>query len=119
MRVHVKSENTSYTEEHIQSHYTYEKNHVQVFGHGSEVRVIQHLFASVSNTDLLCCALQVIITPKQHHFQFRTKRKVPRVGTLLVGLGGNNGSTVRVALALSRFRALCPTHAFAIGYSNR
>ena len=41
VRVHVKSENTSYTEEHIQSHYTYEKNHVQVFGHGSEVRVFR------------------------------------------------------------------------------
>src|SRR5690242_9132668 len=34
------------------------------------------------------------ITPIKKDYQFRTQIKVPKVGLLLVGLGGNNGTTV-------------------------
>jgi len=33
------------------------------------------------------------VTPKTETFRFKTQRKVPKVGLMLVGLGGNNGST--------------------------
>lgn len=52
VRVEVKSENTIYTPELITSHYVYEKNHVQVFGD------------------------EVFVTPKQHLYTFKTKRRV-------------------------------------------
>lgn len=55
IRLEVKSENTVYTADTITSQYVYEKNHVQVFGD------------------------EVIVTPKQHHYTFKTQRKVPKV----------------------------------------
>lgn len=36
----------------------------------------------------------VIITPKDTKYTFRTVTKVPRLGVMIVGLGGNNGTTV-------------------------
>jgi hypothetical protein len=57
IRLEVKGENTRYTAEEITSQYVYEKNHVQVFGD------------------------EVIVTPKQHHYTFKTQRKVPKVCT--------------------------------------
>ena len=64
----------SYTPEFITSKYLYEKNEVVLDGQ------------------------KVIITPQQHEYTFRTTRKVPRVGVMLVGWGGNNGSTVTAAI---------------------
>lgn len=64
----------SYTPEYITSKYLYEKNAVELDGQ------------------------KVIITPQQHEYTFRTTRKVPRVGVMLVGWGGNNGSTVTAAI---------------------
>jgi len=37
---------------------------------------------------------KVTITPKESKFQFKTDLRVPRLGVMLVGLGGNNGTTV-------------------------
>jgi len=37
---------------------------------------------------------KVVLTPQQHHYTFKTDRKVPKLGVMLVGLGGNNGTTV-------------------------
>lgn len=64
----------SYTADYITSRYLYEKNHVDLDGQ------------------------KVIITPQKHEYTFRTQRKVPRVGVMLVGWGGNNGSTVTAAI---------------------
>ena len=33
------------------------------------------------------------IRPRQHALQFRTDRRVPKTGVMIVGLGGNNGTT--------------------------
>jgi myo-inositol-1-phosphate synthase len=63
-----------YTADYITSKYLYEKNHVDMDGQ------------------------KVIITPQKHEYTFRTARKVPRVGVMLVGWGGNNGSTVTAAI---------------------
>lgn len=70
----VSNPNVSYTADYITSRYLYEKNHVDLDGQ------------------------KVIITPQKHEYTFRTKRKVPRVGVMLVGWGGNNGSTVTAAI---------------------
>eukprot|EP00177_Eucheuma_denticulatum_P007075 GFKZ01012868.1.p1 GENE.GFKZ01012868.1~~GFKZ01012868.1.p1 ORF type:complete len:524 (+),score=58.25 GFKZ01012868.1:168-1739(+) len=35
-----------------------------------------------------------VITPARESYTFRTQTRVPRVGVMLVGLGGNNGSTL-------------------------
>eukprot|EP00529_Nitzschia_sp_RCC80_P025492 CAMPEP_0113452552 /NCGR_PEP_ID=MMETSP0014_2-20120614/6906_1 /TAXON_ID=2857 /ORGANISM="Nitzschia sp." /LENGTH=531 /DNA_ID=CAMNT_0000343929 /DNA_START=143 /DNA_END=1738 /DNA_ORIENTATION=+ /assembly_acc=CAM_ASM_000159 len=61
----VQSDRTKYTEEHIVSNYRYETTVVD----GNIVR------------------------PKETNMEFRTERKVPKLGVMLVGLGGNNGCT--------------------------
>lgn len=38
-----------------------------------------------------------VITPTRECYTFRTQTRVPRVGVMLVGLGGNNGSTLVAA----------------------
>lgn len=43
-----------------------------------------------------------VVTTSTHTFQFRTKKKVPRLGLLLVGLGGNNGSTVTASILANK-----------------
>ncbi|GAX76991.1 hypothetical protein CEUSTIGMA_g4438.t1 [Chlamydomonas eustigma] len=35
-----------------------------------------------------------VVKPVTHQYQFRTDRKVPKLGVMLVGLGGNNGTTL-------------------------
>ncbi|KJE90064.1 inositol-3-phosphate synthase A [Capsaspora owczarzaki ATCC 30864] len=42
------------------------------------------------------------VTPTATNFVFRTERKVPRLGMMLVGWGGNNGSTVTGALLANK-----------------
>jgi myo-inositol-1-phosphate synthase len=39
------------------------------------------------------------VTPKKQVFTFKTQRKVPKVGLMLVGWGGNNGTTVTAGKA--------------------
>jgi len=36
---------------------------------------------------------KIVVTPKVDAFEFQTERTVPKLGIMLVGLGGNNGST--------------------------
>jgi len=76
--VEVKSTNTRYTPDEIISNYVYEKNQVQVFGD------------------------DVYIRPQHHTYTFKTKRHVPKTGLLLVGWGGNNGSTVTAAILANK-----------------
>jgi myo-inositol-1-phosphate synthase len=44
--------------------------------------------ASVDKND------QVTITPKETKYVFKTNTKVPKLGVMIIGLGGNNGTTV-------------------------
>jgi myo-inositol-1-phosphate synthase len=66
----VNSPFVKYNKDEIVSDYEYTRNHVE----------------TVNGT--------VNIRPQKHRYVFKTKRTVPKAGVLLVGLGGNNGSTV-------------------------
>ncbi|GFR65946.1 inositol-3-phosphate synthase [Elysia marginata] len=43
-----------------------------------------------------------IVTPKTEGYVFRTDRQVPRLGVMLVGWGGNNGTTVTAAVLANK-----------------
>ena len=42
------------------------------------------------------------VTPKEVNYDFKTLRKVPRTGVMLVGLGGNNGTTVTAGILANK-----------------
>jgi len=75
----VESPNTVYTDSHIESRYTYETTTVETDASG-----------------------RMIVKPKRTEYTFRVERKVPRVGVMLVGWGGNNGSTVTAAVLANK-----------------
>ncbi|CAI4221400.1 unnamed protein product [Auanema sp. JU1783] len=64
---------------HLESTYTYRKNHFEKSNNGS-----------------------LKVTPKEHNYYFRTQLKPKKTGVLLVGLGGNNGSTSYGAVLANR-----------------
>jgi len=78
MSVSVNGSNVTYDEKYITSTYNYE-NSTARFEDG-----------------------KMVITPKITEFNFRTVRKVPKLGVLLVGWGGNNGSTVTAGIIANR-----------------
>lgn len=45
---------------------------------------------------------EAIITPKETNYTFKTDTRVPRVGMMIVGFGGNNGSTVLAGVIANR-----------------
>lgn len=47
---------------------------------------------------------KVTATPVSHDFTFRTKRKVPKMGLMLVGWGGNNGTTVTASILANKHK---------------
>uniref|UniRef100_A0A9L0SNP2 Inositol-3-phosphate synthase 1 n=1 Tax=Equus caballus TaxID=9796 RepID=A0A9L0SNP2_HORSE len=49
------------------------------------------------------------VRPTSTRFTFRTARQVPRLGVMLVGWGGNNGSTLTAAVLANRLRLSWPT----------
>jgi len=67
----VNSPNVHYEDKFIISEYTYRNTE-----------------AAVNSAE------DVVITPKDTKYILKTERKVPRTGVMIVGLGGNNGSTV-------------------------
>jgi len=74
----VDSPNVAYTDEAILSSYDYQTAHTRLVDG------------------------QVVVRPETQKFSFRTERKVPRLGVMLVGLGGNNGSTVVAGVIANR-----------------
>lgn len=78
--IQVNSGSTIYSEEFIESKYIYEMNHCEI-DHGNK---------------------QVKIVPRKYQYNFRTKRRVQRTGVMLVGWGGNNGSTITGAIIANR-----------------
>jgi len=70
----VNAPNVAYTEEHIEAQYQYE--HVVVEGS--------------------------VVKPVSETYTFRTARKVPKTGLMLVGWGGNNGSTATAGIIANR-----------------
>jgi myo-inositol-1-phosphate synthase len=66
----VNSPQVKYTDEHIVSEYQYKTTKTK-FENG-----------------------ELIVEPQEVNYTFKTDRKVPKLGVMLVGLGGNNGTTV-------------------------
>ncbi|PVV03629.1 hypothetical protein BB560_001881 [Smittium megazygosporum] len=69
--IKVDSPNVAYSESNITTDYYYDKTVVSVDQEGSYTAV-----------------------PKKVHYQFSTDTKIGKVGLMLVGWGGNNGSTI-------------------------
>ena len=66
----VNSPKVQYTEEHIVSEYSYNSSKTK-FENG-----------------------ELVVEPTETNYTFKTERKVPKLGVMVVGLGGNNGTTV-------------------------
>src|SRR6185436_8403119 len=71
----VASPNVQYTESQIRSKYTYRTTAITRNESG-----------------------KMIATPKETLYDFKVDRKVGKVGVMLVGWGGNNGSTVTAGI---------------------
>ncbi|KAF9029530.1 Myo-inositol-1-phosphate synthase [Hymenopellis radicata] len=74
----VQSEHTSYSDEHITAKYS---------NRGASVIVADGQF---------------IINPTVDSFEFQTKREVSKTGLMMIGLGGNNGSTLTATILANR-----------------
>ncbi|KXN67460.1 myo-inositol-1-phosphate synthase [Conidiobolus coronatus NRRL 28638] len=79
IKVRVESETTQYTEEHILSKYQYRNSTVTRTNDG-----------------------QLKVTPTNVTYHFKTELNTPKVGLMMVGWGGNNGSTVTASIAANR-----------------
>ncbi|KAE8221792.1 hypothetical protein CF319_g4903 [Tilletia indica] len=81
--IHVDSPHVSYSDEYITSNYSYLNTHVtkKVNGDGTT---------------------SFLAKPVSQNYQFRTGRKVPKTGLMLVGLGGNNGTTITACILANR-----------------
>ncbi|KAF3760767.1 hypothetical protein M406DRAFT_83493 [Cryphonectria parasitica EP155] len=77
----VDSPNVQYTDTSILSKYTYR---------------------TTSVTRSSSSSSSYVATPRETVYNFKTDRRVPKVGMMLVGWGGNNGSTVTAALLANR-----------------
>jgi myo-inositol-1-phosphate synthase len=75
----VDAPNVEYSEEHITSKYEY-GNTKLVQGEGGKW----------------------VVKPWKESFEFRTKRKVPKLGVMLVGWGGNNGTTLTAGVLANK-----------------
>ncbi|KAK8138995.1 hypothetical protein PG984_002375 [Apiospora sp. TS-2023a] len=73
------SPNVVYTDDEIRSRYTYRTTSVAKQPNG-----------------------QYQVTPKAQLYDFKVGRKVPKVGMMLVGWGGNNGTTVTAGIMANR-----------------
>lgn len=75
----VDSPNVVYTENEIKSKYTYRTTSVAQTGNG-----------------------KYVATPKETVYDFKVERKVGKTGMMLVGWGGNNGTTVTAGIIANR-----------------
>ncbi|KAH8671238.1 myo-inositol-phosphate synthase [Xylariales sp. PMI_506] len=75
----VDSPNVVYTDSEIRSKYTYRTTSVAKDTNG-----------------------KYVATPKETLYDFKVDRKVPKVGMMLVGWGGNNGTTVTAGIMANR-----------------
>ncbi|KAK7861720.1 hypothetical protein R5R35_014578 [Gryllus longicercus] len=85
--VKVNSPNVTYSDEYIEATYDYQTTRVE----------------EVNGTYLA--------TPVTNRLQIRTARHVPRLGLMLVGWGGNNGSTLTAALLANKLQLSWATRA--------
>lgn len=75
----VQSPNVTYTPSEIRSKYTYRTSSVSQSGSG-----------------------ELKVSPKETPYTFKVDRKIPKVGVMLVGWGGNNGTTITAGLMANK-----------------
>ncbi|KAH8808027.1 hypothetical protein F5884DRAFT_351790 [Xylogone sp. PMI_703] len=75
----VNSPNVAYSDAEIHSKYTYRTTSVEQTAEG-----------------------KYVATPKETVYDFKVERQVPKTGLMLVGWGGNNGSTVTAGIIANR-----------------
>jgi myo-inositol-1-phosphate synthase len=75
----VNSPNVTYTDDHINTKYVYRTTAVSKAENG-----------------------KFVASPKETTYDFKVDRKVPKTGMMLVGWGGNNGSTVTAGIIANR-----------------
>ncbi|KAF2087804.1 Myo-inositol-1-phosphate synthase [Saccharata proteae CBS 121410] len=75
----VNSPNVEYTDNEIKSKYTYRTTAIESGPDG-----------------------KFVATPKETKYDFKVDRKVPKTGMMLVGLGGNNGTTVTAGIIANK-----------------
>lgn len=75
----VKAPNVKYTDDEITSEYVYHTTRVGKNANGS-----------------------FVVEPLAQKYTFRTKRRVPKLGVMLVGWGGNNGSTITAGVIANK-----------------
>ena len=75
----VNSPNVVYTDSEINTKYTYRDTSIKQGPDG-----------------------ELVATPTETRYDFKVDRKVPKVGVMLVGWGGNNGSTVTAGIIANR-----------------
>ena len=80
------SSNVTYTDGEILSKYTYRQTIVTKDANG-----------------------KYVATPSETPYEFKVDRKIPRLGVMLVGWGGNNGSTVTAGIIANRRRLVWDT----------
>ncbi|KAF4598900.1 Myo-inositol-1-phosphate synthase [Pleurotus pulmonarius] len=74
----VQSENTQYSDEYITSHFN---------NRGATVNLSEG---------------QILVTPTVQPYEFQTKRAVSKTGLMMIGMGGNNGSTLCSTILANR-----------------
>ncbi|KAL9111789.1 MAG: hypothetical protein Q9227_003848 [Pyrenula ochraceoflavens] len=79
LRFTVKSDNVKYTHDTITSHYPYHQTVVEKDANG-----------------------QFVATPKHTDYEFQTKRQIPKTGLMMVGIGGNDGTTATAGILANR-----------------
>ncbi|KAK3095457.1 hypothetical protein FSP39_014917 [Pinctada imbricata] len=78
-KIRINSPNVSYSEDVIESHFTYQTTSVSRDRDGT-----------------------LVATPVNTQYTFQTQRKVPKLGVMLVGWGGNNGSTITASILANK-----------------
>ena len=76
----ISSPNTTYTDDEIHSKYVYRDANVTYTQNG------------------------MVVTPYEKLYEFKTDRNVPRLGLMMVGWGGNNGSTVTASILANKHK---------------
>lgn len=79
---------------------------VQYYCIPAEPMIACHFFVSaqeyIKEVYKILIFLSVKVTPSTTQFTFHTERAVPKLGVMLVGWGGNNGTTVTAAVIANK-----------------
>lgn len=97
--IHVDSPNVVYTNDKITADYVYSTTSVKSI----DCRlVVGFLVLRVARASIKFFLLNKQATPENIGLTIATDRIVPKLGLMLVGWGGNNGSTITAALEANR-----------------